>query len=153
NSGTCFRTPEGIFEKWRLQFGLDEISSEALAPYFEKAEGTIHVMETPEEILGGSARGIRRGMEKMGLHGAPLRRNIKGCEGSGLCCFGCPTDGKQSVQLNYIPQALQDGARLYAHCRVEQVRTEKGRAVEAVARFVHPITREKGASLRVRAKV
>jgi GMC oxidoreductase len=153
NSGTCFRTPEAIFEKWRIQFGLSEFSSEALAPYFEKAEKTIHVMETPEEILGGSAKVIRRGMEKMGLHGAPLKRNIKGCEGSGLCCFGCPTDGKQSVQLNYIPQALQDGARLYAHCRVEKVFTEGGRATEAVARFVHPVTREKGASLRVRAKV
>jgi choline dehydrogenase-like flavoprotein len=153
NSGTCFRTPDSVFEKWQKRFGLTELSAEAMAPYYEKAEKMINVMEVPEEILGQSARVIRRGLEKMGLTGSPLKRNIKGCEGSGLCCFGCPTDGKQSVQLNYIPQALAHGAKLYAHCKVERLVSEKGRVNEVEARFVHPITREKGSSLRVKAKV
>jgi len=92
-------------------------------------------------------------MEKMGLKGAPLRRNVKSCEGSGLCCFGCPTDAKQSVQLNYIPDALKHGAKLYANCKVEKLMKKGGRVEEVYARFIHPTTHEKGPVLKVKAKV
>ena len=60
NSGTCFRTPSAVFEKWQKKFGLVDLSAEALASYYEKAEKMVHVMETPEELLGGSARVIKR---------------------------------------------------------------------------------------------
>ncbi|MFO1519204.1 MAG: GMC family oxidoreductase N-terminal domain-containing protein [bacterium] len=153
NSGTCFRTPPKVFEKWRNLHGLTELNEEVMGPYFEKVEKTIHVTPVPEEILANSARVIRRGLEKMGLKGEPLKRNVNGCEGSGLCCFGCPTDAKQSVQLNYIPQALAQGATLYAHCKVQRLLCEKDEVKEVIAQFHHPLTGEKGARLNVRAKV
>ncbi len=152
NSGTCFRTPTSIFEKWKNEYHLGEFTDESMGPYFDRVEKTIHVTEIPEELLGNSARVIRRGLEKMGLHGAPLRRNAKSCEGSGLCCFGCPTDAKQSVQLNYIPRALSYGATLYGHCRVDQLISDGKKVTEVLASFVDPLSRKKTASLKVRAK-
>ncbi len=127
NSGTCFRTPEEVFKIWRDSFGLQNFSSENMNRYFERVEATINVMPVPEEQIGGSGRVIARGLERLNLSGSPLNRNVKGCQGSGLCCFGCPTDGKQSVQLNYLPQAVKAGAMIYANCKVTRLRRKNGR--------------------------
>ncbi len=152
NSGTCFRVPDTVLHKWEKGYGLAGWNSTMLSPYYDKVEKIINVMEIPEELLGNSARIIRKGLEKMGIQGEPLKRNMKGCEGSSLCCFGCPTDAKQSVQLNYIPNALKHGAKLYGHCRVQNLISEGDLVREVEAQFIHPITKEKGGKLRVRAK-
>ncbi len=149
NSGTCFRTPESVFKNWRENFGLKNFSSESMDRYFQSVESNIHVMPVPENLLGKSAEVIRRGMDRLGITGSPLLRNIKGCEGSGLCCFGCPTDGKQSVQLNYIPQALKAGAKLYAGCRVERIEKSNHQITSVIGQFAHPPHKK----LKVRAKV
>ncbi|MBF0491348.1 MAG: GMC family oxidoreductase N-terminal domain-containing protein [Deltaproteobacteria bacterium] len=153
NSGTCFRLPDKVIQKWNSQYDLKDISSEGLRPYFEKIESILHVTPVPEHLLGNSARIIQRGFQKMGMQGKPLLRNVINCEGSGVCTLGCPTDAKQSVQLNFIPQALQQGARLLAQCRVEEIVHEKGKVREVRAQFVDPLTAEKGAMVKVKAKV
>ncbi len=152
NSGTCFRLPEGVIEKWKTEYGL-EVSEEGLRPHFEKVEEMIHVMDVPEELLDPSSLIFRRGLEKMGLKGQPLKRNVKACEGSSLCCFGCPTDAKQSVQLNYIPKALENGAELYAHCRVDKIVHRAGSVTEIQAFGLDPFTGKKQASLKIRPKL
>lgn len=153
NSGTCFRTPDSVLEKWRNQYGLNDLTSEEMAPYFEKVEKAIHVVDVPEELLDPSAKIFRRGLEKMGLHGIPLKRNVKECEGSSLCCFGCPTDAKQSVQLNYIPQALRAGAEIYPYTLAQKIIHQGGRATEVIAHRIHPRTQKPCASIRVKAKI
>ncbi len=152
NSGTCFRLPEAVFEKWRNEYGLSDLSVEALNPHFDKVEEVIHVMDVPEELLDPSSRIFRQGLEKLGLHGQPLKRNVKSCEGSSLCCFGCPTDAKQSMQLNYIPQALEHGAQLYGYCRVEKIEHESGKVTRVLASMIDPVTGEVKSSLRIKAK-
>lgn len=152
NSGTCFRTPDSILEKWRREHGLEDLSPETLAPYFEKVERDIHVRDVPEELLDPSAKIFRVGLEKLGLRGIPLQRNAKGCEGSSLCCFGCPTDAKQSVQLNYIPQALEQGAEIFPFTLARRILHQRGRASEVLASRIDPRTQKPCAELRVRAK-
>ena len=149
NSGTCFRTPEDVFRVWREKFGLKNFSTETMTPYFERVESIINVVPVPEEQIGGSGRVIARGLRRLNLPGEPLRRNVRGCQGSGLCCFGCPTDGKQSVQLNYIPIALKAGAKLYAHCKVTELKRRNGRIEEIVARS----TVDPSKTLRLRPKL
>lgn len=152
NSGTCFRTPEKIFQKWQSEYGLD-ICLQEMESYFEKVERVLHVQAVPEELLGNSAKKIRLAFEKEGIRGKPLLRNVKSCEGSGLCCFGCPTEAKQSVQLNYIPTALEHGAKFYTHMKVESLEPQGSQIKTLHATWTHPYTQEKGPSLRVRAKV
>src|SRR5436309_12451690 len=43
NSGTCYRTPDRVLHEWAVQFGLDELSPEKLAPHFERVEATLGV--------------------------------------------------------------------------------------------------------------
>lgn len=130
NSGTCFRTPEAVLRRWGTEHGLTSLTPEALAPYFERVEQVLGVAPVPEQYLGGSAQVVRRGAEALGMarHG-PLARNAPGCDGQGVCCFGCPTDAKRSTNVSYVPLALRAGAELYTGVKVERVLVEGGRAV------------------------
>src|SRR5437867_7445981 len=134
NSGTCFRTPARVLGAWASEHGVADADPATMAPYFDEVERVIGVRPVPWEIIGRNAEVFDRGVRALGLGGEPIRRNIVGCRGCGECAFGCPSDAKQAMHLTYLPAACAAGARLYARCRVERMRIERGRAagVEAV---------------------
>src|SRR5437870_3712613 len=105
-----------------------------MKPYFDEVERMIGVRPVPWEIIGRNAEVFDQGVRALGLRGEPIQRNIVGCRGCGECAFGCPSDAKQAMHLTYLPAACAAGARLYARCRVERMRIERGRAagIEAV---------------------
>jgi len=127
NSGTCFRLPDRVYERWEA-LGLP-IDREAMARRFERVEERISAKLIPPELLGGSSTVIARGAEALGLSHRPLTRNIRGCQRSGVCAFGCPRNAKQSMNVTYIPAALRAGATLYSGLRAQRVLTRGGRAV------------------------
>jgi hypothetical protein len=145
NSGTCYRAPARIFEKWQRELGLEALSAESMAPHYERVEGVMGVAPAAPEHLGGVARVIARGCEALGWKHGPLRRNAPDCDGQGVCCFGCPTDAKRSTNVSYVPLALKAGAQLVTGARVETILVEGGRAVGVVARAGNRM-------LRVRAR-
>ena len=59
----------------------------------------------PPELAGENAAVARRGAERLGWSHGYLRRNAKGCVGSGVCAFGCPTGAKQHAGITYVPRA------------------------------------------------
>lgn len=121
NSGTCFRTPPTVLRHWEREFGLSQLTPERLNPYFEKVEKIINVTETPENLLGGSGVLIKKGAQNLGFKSGPISRNMKNCEGCGICAFGCPTDAKQAMHVTYIPLASKYGAKIYANCRADKL--------------------------------
>jgi choline dehydrogenase-like flavoprotein len=152
NSGTCFRTPDRVLERWGSEWGIEGIDPGSMRPYFDRVERILHVKPVPEELLGQNARVFRRGVEALGLHGAPILRNIEGCRGCGVCAFGCPSDAKQSTHISYLPRAQRHGATIFGRCRAERILVEGGRAVGVEA----SLTDEKGepkATLRIRSKI
>ena len=88
-----------------------------MRPYFDRVEAFLGVAPVPQSVMGKNAQVVRRGVEAMGWSGGPLRRNAPGCQGTGLCVFGCPRDAKQAMHVSYIPRARRAGARVYVHCR------------------------------------
>lgn len=128
NSGTCYRAPEHTFRMWEARLGLGELSATSLGPYYDRVEEMLQVAEAPAEHLGGPARVIARGAARLGLEHGPLRRNAPGCDGQGVCCFGCPTGAKRSTDVSYVPEALKRGAQLVTGARVERIEVERGRA-------------------------
>lgn len=135
NSGTCFRTPERTLRRWQLELGLHDLGPGALDSYFEKVESVLQVEKARDEVLGGCARVIARGCDALGYAHGPLPRNAPGCDGQGVCCFGCPTDAKRSTNVSYIPSALQNGAALISRAFVTEVIVEGGRAVGVRAKI------------------
>lgn len=131
NSATCFRTPAPVLRRWRDELGLGDLTEEALGPYFERVEATVHVTELPWDVLGNNAKIVKRGCDKLGYTCRPLKHNVKECRGCGPCQFGCLENAKQSVNVTYIPKAEAAGARIYANCRAEGILIRNG-SVEGV---------------------
>jgi choline dehydrogenase-like flavoprotein len=146
NSGTCFRVPDRVLSEWEAQ-GLP-VDRAHLEECFERVEAAIKVKPVPAHLLGGSSTVIARGAERMGLNHGPLSRNIDGCGMSGACAFGCPRNAKQSMNITYVPRALEAGARLFTGIRAHTVLRRDGRAAGLEA-----APRGGGPSLRVNADV
>ncbi len=129
NSGTCFRTPDAILEKWSAEFGLPDLRPSDMVSRFERVERILNVTPVAPEILGRNGTLMKRATEMLGLRGRPIPRNAKDCRGSGVCCFGCPTGAKQSTDRSYVPLALEHGADVYVHARANEILVENRRAV------------------------
>lgn len=127
NSGTCFRTPTSVLERWSREFGL-EVDEGSLQSCFERVERALSVAEVTPELAGGNAAVARRGAERLGWSHGYLRRNARGCVGSGVCAFGCPTSAKQHTGITYIPRAQRAGARIVTGASAERVVVEGRRA-------------------------
>ncbi len=146
NSGTCYRAEEKVFRGWRGDFGLPaDFSERGLAPYYERVESMLGVAPADPRYLGGVARIIARGCDALGYEHHPLARNAPGCDGQGMCCYGCPTGAKRSTDVSYVPAALTRGAELVTGAKVERVDVVAGRARGVVGRLAS------GRRLRVRA--
>ena len=133
NSGTSFRTPPAVLAMWGERFGLEELSPDELDPFFRRVERIQNVVQVPERFAGNNALVIKRGAERLGWHGDFIYRNARGCVGSGVCNWGCPTSGKQHTGLTYVPLAWNAGATTFTGCRARRLVTAGGRvrSVEA----------------------
>jgi choline dehydrogenase-like flavoprotein len=136
NSGTCFRTPASVLERWRREYGLESLAdADVLAPCFARIEAALSIAEVTPELAGRNAAVARRGAEALGWSHGFLRRNAKGCVGSGVCAFGCPTSAKQHVGITYVPRAEAAGARVVTGADVRHVLVERGEARGVDARL------------------
>jgi choline dehydrogenase-like flavoprotein len=146
NSGTCYRTPERVFRRWREELGLVGFSRAAMDPYYERVEAMLRVERARFELTGGVGRVVARGAERLGLSHRPVDRNAPDCDGQGVCCFGCPTAAKRSTDVSYVPAALERGAQLVTAAHVDGIDVVAGRARGVTARL------GSGKGLRVRAE-
>jgi choline dehydrogenase-like flavoprotein len=101
---------------------------------FDRVEATLGVAEVPPELAGANAAIARRGAERLGWSGGYLRRNARGCQGSGVCAFGCPTGAKQHAGDAYLAPARAAGAVTCTSTRAERFDLRDGRAHRLHAR-------------------
>src|SRR4029077_5109244 len=131
NSGTCFRTPDFVLDSW----GMDGAE---LDPLFAGVEETLNVGPVGADIMGANGEVMEKGRRELGYSGGPIRRNARGCHGSGVCAFGCPLDAKLGMHVSYLPLAVHAGARIISGCRVEGLVIENGRAAGVRGSIVDP---------------
>jgi choline dehydrogenase-like flavoprotein len=148
-----FRTPDRVLARWQRELGLTRVAPDDLAPYYDHVEADTHVQPVKPHLWGKNSEVIRRGAGALGLSHGPLRRNVSDhCKGSGVCCFGCPEDGKQPMHLTYVPRADAAGARIYTRVKVTGVEVEAGRAVGVVGHAAAGITGAAARQVRVRVR-
>jgi choline dehydrogenase-like flavoprotein len=133
NSGTCLRVPDSTLAEWRVM-GLGEFTPDLLAPFYEEVEKELGVGPSPPAAIGKPGELIARGCNALGYAHRPLSRNAPGCDGQGMCCFGCPTDAKRSTNVSYVPKALTRGAQLVTGLKIDRVLLEGERAVGVLGR-------------------
>jgi choline dehydrogenase-like flavoprotein len=129
NTGTCWRTPNWVLDRWARQEGLADHAPDRMAPYFDRVERELEVTRADWKVLGGVARVVKRGCDVLGYSHMALMRNAPGCDGSGVCDYGCPTDARRSTNVSYVPAALARGARLLTGVRADRVLRHGDRVV------------------------
>ena len=121
NSGTCLRTPDSVLQQW-VQSGLSGFEPAAMEPWFQQVEAMLQVQPAQAQYVGEIGDVIATGARRIGLQQVhTLQRNAVGCDGQGLCQFGCPTDAKQSTNVSYVPRALERGAFLMTGLKAQRL--------------------------------
>lgn len=151
NSGTCFRTPRRVVEGWRREHGLNLL--DGIEEFYARVERDIHVEAPPLDKIGKNGLLLHKGASELGLSSGVIKRNAKGCRGSGVCAFGCPTDAKQSTLVSYVPRAIAAGALLFANVRAERILYEHERARGVEAFVIDPESGQPLRRVHVRAPI
>jgi choline dehydrogenase-like flavoprotein len=139
NSGTCFRTPEPVLERWASEHGIDWARD--LTPDFLQVEEMLDVHPVDPERMGRNGQLLREGADAMGVSHHPLQRNAGHCVQCSSCPNGCRLDAKRAAHVSYLPRAVAAGARVRAEVEARQILFEHGRAVGVACRVAASETR------------
>lgn len=142
NLGTILRMHPEHFAHWQ-RAGVTKLSYSALAEGYARVEELMPVQPVPDHLLGPNTRILMEGLDRAGFKGEVLPRNAPECRGAARCFLGCPTDAKRAVHLDWIPRAIQRGARLYTGVRAERVVIDGGkvRGIEGAVLGAHETRR------------
>ncbi|HCT41693.1 MAG TPA: GMC oxidoreductase [Moraxellaceae bacterium] len=131
NSGTAMAAPPETLARWRA-LGLRELTDAEMAPYNAEVMEILQVQKADPRYVGEIGNVIREGANRIGfVQTHDLPRNAAGCDGQGLCQFGCPTDAKQSTNVSYMPRALDAGAFLFTGFKATEL-LRNGTTIEGV---------------------
>jgi choline dehydrogenase-like flavoprotein len=151
NAALCFRTPDYYLRRWGREFGLVNLTTKTLTPYFERVERNLGIRTvTPQETSVGADL-LGQGMDKLGLPRGLARRNIRDCALTGFCFSGCKTDRKQSMLVTYLPWAQAYGAEIRSDTRVTRILADRHGVRGVTAEVIDPATGRKKADLEVHA--
>ncbi|MCZ2443076.1 MAG: GMC family oxidoreductase [Flavobacteriales bacterium] len=126
NSGTSLNPLHECLIHWDENWGTD-FSNGALQSYLDRIKDDIHICLPDDNVQSESSRLFREGMNRIGRPDTyVLPRNIIDCKGTGRCAFGCPKGAKQSTDLAYLPQAIQNGAVLLSKTEVNHIKERAG---------------------------
>ncbi len=132
-----------------------------LDPWYDRAERMLHVEQIAPELVPKSGLVFALMMKRLGYSCERAPYAVRGCLGSGFCVTGCIYGAKQSLLLNYLPQAVSAGASVETDQEVVEI-APLGRAT---ARGAIPMARlprryavlcrhvRTGAMTRLQAKV
>jgi choline dehydrogenase-like flavoprotein len=147
--GVCFRIPGDVHDTWVRELGLDELGERELEEEYADVERRVEVSEVSADLRSKSTLKFVEGAARLGVAMKPMRRNTAGeCEGNARCNFGCPAGAKRSVDVAYMPTALDHGARIVSDALVRDLVVRGGRCVGVTGRLLggplggagHPFT-------------
>ncbi len=88
------------------------VDRRGLDPYYDIAERMLHVTQIPLAEVPKTGLVFAQLMKNLGYSVDRARYAVRGCQGSGFCVTGCVYQAKQSLFLNYLPQAVAAGAEI-----------------------------------------
>ena len=123
--GISLRTPGYIFNKkddkgnnyWPRQ-----ITRSLLDPYYDKAESMLKVHQVATEDVSKNGQIFSKMMSKLGYTSDRTRLAVENCRKCGFCVTGCTFDAKQSLVLNYIPQAQKFGVTFLTSAEAKEIK-------------------------------
>jgi choline dehydrogenase-like flavoprotein len=144
--------PGFTLKRWRERHGLSGFEEQTLAPLDAYLRQMMQIAPITWEHVNHNARVYVKGCEALGLSWHLNERNGGTCVGSGRCHLGCPFGGKVSMDVAFVPRALDAGLQLLTNVWVDRVESDAGRASGVVATVREPRRQRAVGKLRVRAK-
>ena len=89
--------------------GIDRV---LLDPYYDIADEMLRVEQIAPELVPKSGLVFSLMMKNLGYSCERVRYAVQGCLASGFCVTGCVYGAKQSLLVNYLPQAVKAGAAI-----------------------------------------
>jgi choline dehydrogenase-like flavoprotein len=127
NSGTCFRAPDEVLERWAEEHRIGWTTE--LDPDYAQAEEMLHVQPVDPERMGRNGQLLREGAEALGVSHHPLSRNAGRCVTCSSCPYGCRLDAKRAMHVSYLPRAVAAGARVRAGVEARTLAFQGNRAI------------------------
>jgi choline dehydrogenase-like flavoprotein len=117
--GTAFPPPPWLHDR----YGID------LTPYVAEVTEELKLAPLPERLMGHGAERIRHAASEEGLDWRPLVKFIDAerCDLKCPRCYAGCAKGAKWTARDYVREALDAGARLETHARVESVVSKDGR--------------------------
>ena len=135
NYTTSFPLPEATRAEWDAKSGLALFAGAGFEASIRRVSERLGV-GTRWTSPGVRDALLEKGCRSLGWHVDVIPRNVTDCrEGleCGYCTYGCRHGAKNSTARTYLADAARAGARLVAHCDVERITVERGRATGVVA--------------------
>ncbi len=129
NGAISWRLPQDVHAGW----GSEDPELQELLPWervcqaLDTVEADLNIHPTDPAVAGPNNLLLAEGAAALGLEHRPIRRNVRGCVGSGRCLQGCPHGAKASMDGTYLPDACAAGARIYARTRIDGIRLAERR--------------------------
>lgn len=117
NRGLYHRTPGYILDTWSREFGVRDLSLEAMTPHFEACEDIARIEHIPGEPPLLSKR-LYDGAVRLGWHAIEAPRLYR-YAGRGGC--------KQSMSETFVPLFLKAGGQLVADTTVRRLSRSAGK--------------------------
>lgn len=149
NGAICWQLPPAILAAWAAADPplADALPPDVIAAHQARLEARLQIAPTAPEVAGAKNLLLGKSADALGVGHRPIRRNVSGCVGAGRCLQGCPHGAKLSMDRTLLPDAVADGARIFAGLRAERIEVDARRA-----RAVHGVTAG-GAPFVIRARV
>jgi choline dehydrogenase-like flavoprotein len=118
------RAPSAAFEQVDqngARLWPSEIDRSVFDPYYDRAERMLSVEQIAEDRVPKTGLVFAKMMRNLGYSCDRAPYAVRNCVGSGYCVTGCLYGAKQSLLLNYLPQATSAGATIETDIEVERI--------------------------------
>ena len=109
-----YRTPQWKLDEWQDEYGISGHQTSDLEEAWSELESNLHIHEAQPEFFNQMNKKIKESSMRFGWHGHHVPQARKYCQKSGHCMQGCLYNAKQSQMITHIPQAINQGAKVFA---------------------------------------
>jgi choline dehydrogenase-like flavoprotein len=146
-TGTSLAMPEAVARRWDVPgLTFDDLRRRS-DKYF--ADNHVHLLD--DALINDNNRLFAEACRTLGYRVDQFPINVRGCQGSGLCNFGCPNAAKMGTHRVQLPEAERNGVTMVTGCTVNRIEDRTVYAVVRDEKVGHPSPWEPGA-YRIRAK-